>query len=374
MRYALIILGLIVMLAALGGIKATQISSLIAAGKAMQEAGPPPESVSVATAEQRVWETTLHAIGSVVSVKGVALSNDAPGVVSRIAFDSGAEVKKGQILVELDSKVERAQLSSLRARRWLAERSRERTKSLVQTGSLAQAELDTAESTLNGLNADVAALEAQIERKIVRAPFAGKLGIRAINLGQYLAPGTTLTVLESNQPTSVDFTLPQKEIDRVRPGLPIRVFAESNPTPIAEGTLETVEPALEAVTRSLKLRARVPHDEGKLRPGMFVNIQVVLPEQNTRVIVPQTAVIHAAYGDSIFSVEPDPKDGKRMLARQHFVRLGEERGDFVAILEGLNAGQRVVSSGAFKLRNGARVVLSDQAQTKPELDPRPQNR
>lgn len=374
MRYALVILGLIVMLAVLGGIKATQISSLINAGKAMQEAGPPPESVAVSTAEQRDWENTLRAIGSVVSVKGVALSNDAPGVVSRIQFDSGDEVKKGQILVELDSKVERAQLASLRSRRWLAERSRERTKSLVETGSLAQAELDTAESTLNGLNADVAALEAQIERKMVRAPFAGKLGIRAINLGQYLAPGTTLTVLESDQPTSVDFTLPQKELARIRPGLTVRVFVESSKTPVAEGTLDTVEPALEAVTRSIKLRARVPGDEGKLRPGMFVNVDLVLPERNSRVVVPQTAIVHAAYGDSIFSVEPDPKNAKNTIARQHFVRLGAERGDFVAVIEGLSAGQRVVSSGAFKLRNGARIAISQQAQAKPELEPTPINR
>jgi len=380
MRYVIAILGLIAVLGSLAGLKASQISMLINKGKEMQKAGPPPEVVATAEAKSETWESTIAAVGSVASVKGVALSNDAPGVVAAIRFDSGQKVKQGQVLVELDTSVERAQLASVQAKKRLAEVSLARTQKLVSSGAETQAQLDSDDAGLKGLTADEAALQAQIARKVVKAPFAGRLGIRAVNLGQYLNPGTTLTVLESAETTSVDFNLPQQDLTKVREGTAVRVLQEGDGKLIGEGKVSAIDPSVTSTTRTVRIRAAVPDQEQKLRPGMFVQVQVVLPEQRTVVAVPQTAIVHAAYGDSVFIAEPKadaagaPGGKAPLTARQQFVRLGEERGDFVAILDGVSAGQQVVTSGAFKLRNNASVMVNNEVDLKPETSPHPPNR
>lgn len=373
MRYAVAILGLILLVASLAGVKALQISTLIGFGQQMQAAGPPPESVNTAIAEQQTWEDTVTAVASVVSEKGVAISNDAPGVVSRLYFESGAYVKQGQPLVELDTKVERAQLASLRARLKLAERSAERSRTLSTSGAVSRSQLDTDESTFESTAADVKALEAQIERKIVRAPFTGRLGLRAVNLGQYLAPGTPLTVLESTDAVYIDFTLPQQYLGTIATGMRVRAFAEKDKPALAEGTISAIDPTIDATTRSLKVRASLPDKDDVLRPGMFVNLEVVLPKQLTRVVIPVTAVMHAPYGDSVFATETKPEAKGKKFARQKFVRLGPSRGDFVAVLDGVTAGEEIVTIGAFKLRNGSPITVSADNKVKPELAPRPEN-
>ncbi len=373
MRYAVAILGLILMVASLAGVKALQISTLIGFGQKMQAAGPPPESVTTAVAEQQTWEDTITAVASVVSEKGVAVSNDAAGVVSRLYFESGARVKQGQPLVELDTKVERAQLASLRARLKLAERSMERSRALSTSGAVSRSQLDTDESAFESTAADVKALEAQIERKVVRAPFSGRLGIRAVNLGQYLAPGTPLTVLEATDAVYIDFTLPQQYLGKVATGMKVRAFAEKDKPPLAEGVVSAIDPTIDATTRSLKVRATLPDKEELLRPGMFVNVEIVLPQQRTLVVIPQTAVVHAPYGDSIFATEIKPEAKDKKFARQKFVRLGPSRGDFVAVLDGVSAGEEVVTAGAFKLRNGAPLAVSRDDKLHPALSPKPEN-
>jgi membrane fusion protein (multidrug efflux system) len=348
----------------LAGIKAAQISTLIGFGEAAAKAGPPPEVVSTQKAEAAVFETELSSVGTVVSAKGVEISNDAPGVVSRLHFESGDIVKKGDVLVELDSSVERAQLVSVN-----------RSRALVSAGAAPQAQLDQDQSTSASLNADAKALLAQIDRKVVRAPFAGRLGIRAVNLGQYLAPGTVLTVLESTDSAYVDFSLPQVFVSRLKQGMLVRLRGERGGPLLAEGAIDAVAPALDAVTRNVMVRASVPKGGETLRPGMFLAVDVVLPEKRNVVIVPLTGVVHAAYGDSLFVVET-PKEGAQGsgVARQRFVKLGERRGDFVAVTEGVKVGEEVVTSGSFKLRNGAKVVVKNDSKPKPELAPRPENR
>lgn len=376
MRYVIVILGVVVLLVALAGVKAAQISTLIGFGEAAAKAGAPPEMVSTTKAETAVFETELNAVGTVVSAKGVELSNDAAGVVTRLHFESGAIVKKGDVLVELDTSVERAQVASLKARTEMASVSMNRSRALVTAGAAPQAQLDQDQSTFTSLNADAKALLAQIDRKVVRAPFDGRLGIRAVNLGQYLAPGTVVTVLESTESEYVDFTLPQAFVSRLKQGMVVRLRAERGGPLLAEGSIDAVAPSLDAVTRNVTVRASVPTGGDSLRPGMFVAVDVVLPEKKNVVIVPLPAVVHAAYGDSLFVVET-PKDGGRNgggVARQRFVKLGERRGDFVAVLEGVKAGEEVVTSGSFKLRNGAKVVVKNDAKPKPELAPRPENR
>ncbi len=377
MRYVIAILSLVAVLATLAGVKASQISTLIGAGKAMQKAGPPPEVVSTWKVETQAWEGTLRAIGSVVAAQGVVLSNDAPGMVARLHFQSGAVVKQGQVLVELDANVERAQLTSVQARRALAETSMKRTQALVQSGAIAPAQLDTDESTYKSLAADPATLQAQIERKVIRAPFSGRIGIREVNLGQYLAPGTRIAVLEATKPVHVDFTLPQHQLGRLEVGMPVRVFEEHGNTLLGEGTLAAIDPSVDVTTRSVRLRANLANQDEKLRSGMFVLAAVVTTDKPNLTVIPATALIHASYGDSVFVIEKKSAGGDQpatLVAQQKFVRKGEARGDYVAILDGVTAGEEVVTAGAFKLRNGSTVLVNNEVKLEPQTNPQPTNR
>jgi membrane fusion protein (multidrug efflux system) len=383
-RYLLPILGLFVLVGALVAIKFTQSSSLMNMGKEMAKAGPPPETVGTAVAQSQDWEGTLSAVGSVTAAKGVVLSNDSPGVVSHIYFESGAVVRQGQTLVDLDTSVERAQLASSRAKAEFAALTVNRSRALVKSNTISQQQADSDESQLKTTTTDANALAAQIDRKIVRAPFSGRLGIREINLGQYLNSGTRITVLEAIDTVYVDFTLPQQRLDEIKIGMPVRVSIEGTDGPPRDGTVAAVDPAVDATTRTIRVRAAVPNKEETLRPGMFANVSVVLPDHGSLVAVPATSLVHASYGDSVFIVE-DKKDdaggtggtpagppGK--VARQQFVRTGESRGDFVAILDGVTAGQDVVSAGAFKLRNGSAIVVNNEINLDPQLSPHPENR
>jgi len=382
-RYIFTAIGLLAVIAALVFVKFSQISSLIAMGKQMEKSGPPPEAVGSAVAQTDVWEGTLSAVGSIASVKGVALSNDAAGVVTRISFESGSIVKQGQVLVELDSSVERAQLASARSRRDIAQITAQRSRTLLASNVIAQAEVDNNEASLRTASTEIDALQAQLARKVVRAPFAGRLGIRNVNLGQYLSPGTQLTTLEQLGAVYVDFSLPQQWLGKINVGMPVRVTIEGANDLAVDGQIAAVDPTVDNTTRNLKLRASVVNKDDKLRPGMFAKVSVILPERASQVIVPSTAVVHASYGDSVFVVEdkkPDAPgmrqtpDGKPVkVARQQFVRLGQARGDYVAIADGVTAGQELVSAGAFKLRNGAPVTIDNRVKADAQLSPRPEN-
>jgi membrane fusion protein (multidrug efflux system) len=367
--------GALALIVLLGFLKFSQISMLIGMGKQMQKAGPPPETVSTRVAEEQTWEQTLNAVASVVSAKGVSLANDAAGVVSAIHFDSGQTVKQGQILVELDARVERAQLASTRARRELAGSEATRSQNLFKSGSIAQATVDADVASLRSLSAEEASLQAQIDRKIIRAPFSGKLGIRQVNLGQYLAPGTTVSVLESPEGDYVDFTLPQENLALLHPGMVVRAQQEGAKSEPVLGEISAVDPTIDPQTRSVKLRARFPKDN-QFRPGMFLRVAVVLPDKSKVVAIPLTAVVHAPYGDSVFVTEEKPgPDGKqRQEAQQKFVKLDGTRGDFIAVTDGLKAGEEVVTAGAFKLRNGIPLNIDNKSvKLEPSLNPTPVN-
>jgi membrane fusion protein, multidrug efflux system len=382
--YLLTGIALVVVVVVLAGVKGAQIGSLIAFGKKAEAAGPPPEAVGVARAEEQAWEGTLSAVGSVAAAKGVSVSNEAPGTVTRILFESGALVKEGQTLLELDTSVERAQLASALSRKELATTTAGRSRALVEKAAISQAQADNDENVLKTSKNDAETIQAQIARKTVRAPFTGKLGIRQVNVGQYLTPGTSITMLESLDKLYVDFTLPQQRLGDVAVGMPVRVSLDGAKGPPMEGLIAAVDPTVDNVTRTIKLRATMPNDGDRLRSGMFVDVRVVRPDKKPFVTVPATAVVHAPYGDSVFVVEDrkegaagasTTQDGKPVkTARQQFVKLGESRGDFVAILDGVKAGQEVVATGAFKLRNNAPVFLGDTSGPKPSLDPQPQNR
>jgi len=381
----------LVVIGVLAGTKFAQISSLIRFGKAAQAAGPPPEAVGAAVAKGAQWESLLESVGSVAAGRGVTISNEVPGLVRAIRFDSGAKVRPGQVLVELDASVERAQLSSLQARRDLATASAARTRKLETSGASTKAQLDADEAQLKTVSADARALEAEIEKKTIRAPFGGKLGIRSVNLGQYLNPGTPITVLESLDAVYIDFTVPQQQVARVPVGTAVRIaLPGTQPPRTLTGKIAAVDPNVDANTRAVNLRASVDEKQsdktapGDLRPGMFVNVSVVLPDRASVVFVPATAIMRAPYGNSVYIVEdrkdqeghpvsgPDGKPAK--VARQQFVRVGVTRGDFVAIDEGVAAGQEVVVIGAFKLRNGAPLIVNNEIQLPSSQAPNPENR
>jgi len=382
-RYLLVAAGLVVLVGLLGGVKGAQIGKLIGMGKQFQAMGPPPESVGSAIAQSASWETGVSAIGSISSLKSVSVSNEVAGTVSKIRFESGQIAKEGQVLVELDAEVERAQMASVDARRDLAGKNAERSRKLAAGNVISKMQLDDVEAQLKTSTTDAAALRAQVQRKIIRAPFRGRLGIRAVNVGQYLTPGTTVTTLDAMGGTFVDFSLPQEELATVTVGLPVRVTIEGAKEALT-GKISAIDPTVDPATRNLKIRAEIPEVPGNPRVGMFVTVEVIKPTQAQVVAVPATAIVHASFGDSVFVVE-DKKpgspgmdktpDGKTIkIARQQFVRTGAARGDFVAITKGVTAGQQVVTAGAFKLRNNAPIVVDNSVQAKPELAPTPPNR
>lgn len=375
----------LLVIAVLAGTKFAQISSLIRFGQTAMAAGPPPEAVATAVAKRESWESMLEAVGSVAAGRGVTISNEVPGIVRAIRFESGAKIRAGQVLIELDAGVERAQLASLRARQNLAGSTASRTRQLEASGANSKAQLDADEAQFKTVSADVRALQAQIEKKAIRAPFAGKLGIRSVNLGQYLNPGTPIAVLESLEGVYVDFSVPQQQVARVPVGTAVRVVLPgTQPPQTLNGKVAAIDPNVDAATRSVKLRASIQEDKDQLRPGMFVNVSVVLPEKANVVFVPATSIMRAPYGNSVYIVEdrkdekggvvkgPDGKPAK--AARQQFVRVGQTRGDFVAIEDGVTSGQEVVILGAFKLRNGAPVMVNNEIKLSPSQTPHPQNR
>lgn len=380
-RYLVVLAALLLVIGGLAAIKFQQIKQLIGFGEQMQAMGPPPEAVGSAVAEAKAWEATIAAVGSIAGEQSVTIAAEVPGTVRKIHFDSGQLVKRGQALVDLEASTEMAQVQSLQARRTLAKTNLDRSKQLLDVGAIPRAEYDTAATQLATTESDLAALRAQIDRKVVRAPFDGRAGIRAVNVGQYLAPGTTVTTVESLGGMYVDFSLPQQQLAAVAVGNAVRVTVGPD---ALDGTIAAIDPTVDAVTRNIKLRAQIPRPDNKLRSGMFVKVEVVLPTQTSVVAVPLTAVIRATYGDSVFVIEDRPPgapgmaqtpDGKPVKhARQQFVKLGPSRGDFVAVVDGLKAGQAVASEGAFKLRNGSPVVVDNTVKPKAELAPNPENR
>lgn len=369
--YTAAIVGLLIILGGLAGTKALQFMALASMG----EFTPPPEIVTAAAVREEMWEPTLAAVGSVAAVQGVLLKNEEAGTVRRIAFESGAQVEAGDLLVELDTTSEQAQLRAAEAAAQLARLSLERARDLRRQNTVAQAELDAAQAHYEQATAQVENLRALIAKKTIRAPFAGRVGIRQVNLGQFVAVGSPIVSLQSLDPVYVDFALPQQRLAQLSPGMAVRVTTDSFPGTTFAGQLTAVNPEVDPVTRNVRLQATLANADGRLRPGMFVNVAAVLPEKERVLVVPVTAVRYAPYGDSVFVVEEKTAANGQVskVLRQQFVRLGRAQGDFVVVTSGLTAGETVVSSGVFKLRNGAAVTVDNTLAPRPSLAPTPPN-
>jgi membrane fusion protein (multidrug efflux system) len=350
------------------GVKAAQIRAMINAGKSF---APPPESVSSAKVEATQWESSRSAVGTLVAVRAVTVASEVPGLVRRIGFESGAFVRRGDVLVELDASTEEAQLAAARADGELARATLERSRTLRAADYSSAAEFDAAEARAKQTAANVGMLRATIAKKTIRAPFDGRVAIRQVELGQVLSPGTLVASLQSIHPVHADFWLPQQALTDLAPGMKVRLRTDVFPQQAWEGLV--INPEVDVSTRNVRVRSTFPNPDGRLRPGMFANVEVISPEKRPVLVIPATAVIYAPYGDSVFALEEkkDPAGQVALAARQKFVRLGERRGDLVAVVSGLTPGETIVSSGAFKLRNGAAVVVRNDLAPSAELAPKP---
>ena len=363
--WLLSIAGIILVIAALAGVKASQIGAMINGGKSFKM---PPESVTSAKVEKVQWEASRAAVATLVALHAVTISSELPGSVRELGFESGAFVRRGELLLKLDTSVEEAQLAAAQADASLAKTGVRRARVLREQNSNAPADLDAAESRGQQTGANVAMLQATIAKKTIRAPFDGRLGIRLVELGQVLAPGTPVVSLQSVSPIHGEFWLPQQALSDLRAGLHARLRTDVYPKDTWTGLLTTVNPEVDISTRNIRVRATFPNADGRLRPGMFANVEVLSNDERAALVIPATAVIYAPYGDSVYSLEQ--KD-KALVARQKFVRLGERRGDLVAVASGLNAGETIVSSGAFKLHNGSEVVIHNELAPAAEAAPKP---
>ena len=368
--WAMAVAGLVVLVGALAGIKAAQIGKMIKAGKAFV---PPPEAVASAKVQSGEWENTRSAIGTLVAVRGVTLGSELAGLVREISFESGSHVKRGAVLVKLDTSTEEAQLEAAVADATLARVNLERARSLRKAGSNTPADLDAAVARGKQADAAVAALRATIAKKTIRAPFDGRIAIRQVELGQVIAAGGAIASLQSVSPIHADFWLPQQALADLEAGQHVRLRTDTFPGASWDGRISVINPEVDVATRNVRVRATFENRDGRLRPGMFASVEVLSSEKRRVLFIPATAVIYAPYGDSVFTLEEqkDAAGHASTIARQKFVRLGERRGDFVAVVSGVSAGESVVASGAFKLRNGAAVAVDDALAPDAELAPTP---
>ncbi len=369
-KFLLALGGFLALAVILGMVKADQIKEASSVSHT-----PPPSAVTTAEARQDEWHPHLRAIGTLAPVQGVLLTAESEGTVVRIAVENGALVKEGDLLLEIDTAVEQAQLAAARARAELAKLQRDRSSELRRNETISQAEFDAASAQFDQATAEVAAIQAAIDKKRVRAPFSGRVGIRAVNLGQYVSRGTALLPLQQLDPVYVNFTVPQRQLPRLAIGQTVHVQIDAFPGRDFAAQISAINPEVDPVTRNLAVQATLPNPQELLRAGMFAHVEIIMPEKDPVVVVPATAIAYAPYGNSVYVIETmTGPDGKEYLgARQQPVKLGPTRGDLIAITEGVQPGQQVATSGIFKLRNAAPVQINNTVQPNAEAAPRPAN-
>jgi len=365
------IAGIAVVVGLLAGTKVLQISTLIEQGK---KATLPPAIVTTFEAQEQQWESLVKAVGSLEAVQGVTVTSEVSGKVVKIAFDPGTQVKAGDLLVQQDISAEEAQLRSAEAAVELAKLTLIRSKKMLATKVVAESNYDNAEATLKQARAQADNIRAAIAKKTIRAPFSGRLGIRQINLGQIIKEGEPIVSLQALDPLYVNFLVPQQQLPLLKLGYTVRLSSDGLP-PEREvvGKLTAINPNVDSASRNIRVQATINNQNEELRPGMFVQVAVVLPKNKPVLTIPATSVLYAPYSDSIFLVEPAKEGEKGKVVLQQFIRLGERRGDFVAVTSGLRPGQTVVSSGVFKLRNGQSAVIDNRLAPEFKLYPEPKD-
>jgi membrane fusion protein, multidrug efflux system len=362
----------LLIVAGLGVVKFQQIQTAMAEGAAFQ---PPPEAVTTVIAQQEEWPMTLSAIGTIAAVQGVTVSADLPGTVAQVRFDSGRAVRAGEVLAVLDTRQEQAQLAAIEARRELAQTTFARVQELLTQKVISKAEFDRATAELQQTEAQSAEVKAIIERKTIRAPFSGVLGLRQVNLGQYLGGGDPLVTLQSLNPIYVNFGVPQQSAGDIPVGRAVTLTTPDGRGATWRGRVTALDSLVDQATRNIQVQATLSNPDGKLRPGMFVQTEVALGPGQPAIVLPASAINYAPYGDSVFVVgDLTSDDGKTYRGvRQQLVKVGTSRGDQVSIVSGVKPGEEVVTSGLFKLRNGAAVQINNAVRPANDPAPKPGN-
>lgn len=360
------------LLTGLGFFKWKQVQTAVQAASSFQ---PPPEAVTSVVTQKEQWPATLSVIGTMEAVHGVVVSADLPGTVYKINFESGKAVREGDVLVELDTRQEKAQLAALEAQRDLAKVNFGRTEQLFKEGVLSRQDFDAASAQQKSTEANVAEIRATIERKTIKAPFSGILGIRKINLGQYLSAGTPIVSNESLNPIYVNVGVPQQAASTVKMGRTLRVTTEDLKGRVFSGNVTAIDSVVDENTRNVQVQATLANPDGKLRPGMFVQVEIPVGASRPVIALPASAINYAPYGDSVYVITDlkDPKGTTYRGVRQQFVKVEGSRGDQVGIISGLNGGEEVVTSGVFKLRNGAAVHVNNKVQPGNSPAPKPED-
>lgn len=337
--------------------------------------GPPPEAVTSIIAKEEVWRDSLTIIGSLSPSQGVTLTTEEPGKVVKIGFDSGAVVNLGDTLVKLDTSIEDAQLKAAEAKLKLAELNLQRAQKLQSREAMARSDLDSAQASFLESEAEANALRALIAKKTIVAPFTGRTGIRMVNIGQYLAPGNPIVPLHALNPIFLDFSIPQQNLSQIKVSQKVKFEIDLFPEEIFQGDISAIDPQIDDRTRTLRVQATVINTSEKLRPGMFAKVLLDLGKEFKAITIPASSIMYAPYGNSVYVIESmSDKDNNQYLGvRQKFVTLGQRKGDQIAILKGLEIGEQVVSSGVFKLRGGAAIILNNSIQPGNDPKPNPEN-
>ena len=345
---------------------------------AMSKAGmfkQPPTAVTTAVASESEWQPTLDTIGSVAAINGVTVSTDLAGIVDKIAFTSGTVVKAGDLLVHLNTDQEQAQLEQAQAQLTLAQLTLNRDRDLLAKRTISQQDYDTAEATHGQMQATVDQFKALIARKTLRAPFDGMVGIRQVNLGQYLNTGDAVVTLQSFDPIYVNLTLPQQDLSKLACGQEVNLRLDAYGDRVFTGKITAINSLVDQATRNVQVQATLPNGDQKLRPGMFAKVSVILPEREKVIALPVSSVHYAPYGDSVFLVTDDKDENGKPIksVKEQFVKLGTARGDLVSVTSGVKPGDEVVTSGVFRLRSGAPVLINNKVQPDSEASPTPAN-
>jgi membrane fusion protein (multidrug efflux system) len=371
-RMVLMLVVVLALLGSLGFVKFRQVEAAIAQGANFQM---PPTAVTTVVAQKETWPSTLNVIGTAAAIQGVTVSADLPGTIDKIHFESGQWIKEGDVLVELDIRQEKAQLASLEAQRDLAKINYGRAQELVKAGVIARSEYDNATAQQKATEAQVGDIKAAIARKTIHAPFSGVLGIRQVSLGQYLAAGQAIVSLQTLSPIYVNFGVPQQETPKVIPGHVLRVTNSDLPGMGFTGRITAIDSVISEQTRNIQVQAIVTNKDNKLRPGMFVQVELPLGAPRQVVPLPASAINYAPYGDSVYVITDmkDPKGKTYRGVRQQVVKLEGSRGDQVGVISGLNPGDEVVSSGVFRLRNGAPVQVNNSVKPDNNASPKPED-
>lgn len=359
-----------------GGILYAKLGQFTAMGEAAENMVMPPETVTAMTLNEEQWEQVIAATATVSAVQGVTIGAEAGGRVSEILFQSGALAEQGDVLLKLDTSSEAALLASAEATAALAKSDLTRVQTLGKRDLASADAVDEAEAKVKETTARVDEIRALIDKKTVRAPFSGRLGLRLVNLGEILQEGNSIVTLQTLDPIYVDFSVPQRRIMHLRHDMLVRVRSDIAPDNTFEGRIVAVSPEVDTTTRNVRVRALVENPQEELRSGMFANAEVVLPDTQKVLPIAATAVLYAPYGDSVFVIEDQENEQSgetEQVLRQQFVRLGQTRGDFVDVTDGLEPGETVVTSGVFKLRTGMTVVIDNALAPEPKLDPNPQD-